>query len=100
MNVRNLAAIGALLSISVVVFAQTARRDGNWEVTMTMEMPGMPAGMPPMTATQCVTKEQAADPQRAFAQVPQRGNQQSDCKVSDFKTSGNKVTYKVKCTTP
>jgi len=97
---RNVAAVAALLCISFVVFAQGGRRDGQWEVTTTMEMPGMPAGMPPITATQCITKEQAADPQKAFAQVPQRGNQQNDCKVSDFKSSGNKVTYTVKCTTP
>ena len=33
-------------------------------------------------------------------QQPQRGNQQSDCKVSDYKLAGNKVTYSMKCTTP
>src|SRR5258705_6898669 len=89
--------------MTATVFAQGGRRDGKWEVTTTIEMPGMPAGrgMPAMTATQCVTKEQAADPQKMYAQqMPQRGNQESDCKVSDIKTSGNTTSWTIKCTTP
>jgi hypothetical protein len=67
-----------------------------------MEMAGMPngRGMPPMTVTQCITKEQAADPEKSLPQPPQRGGAQSDCKVSDLKTVGNKTTWTIKCTTP
>jgi hypothetical protein len=100
MSVRHAARIAAVLGLSAAVFAQGPRRDGKWAVTMTMEMAGMPAGMPPITTTQCITKEQAADPQKSVLQQPQRGNQQSDCKVSDYKVAGNKVTYSMKCTTP
>jgi len=103
MRVSKLVPIVALAMMTAAVFAQGARRDGKWEVTTTMEMPGMPAGrgMPAMTTTQCITKEQAADPQKMYSQqVPQRGGQQSDCKVSDFKNTGNKVNWTIKCTTP
>jgi Protein of unknown function (DUF3617) len=102
MNVRRVAALAALAACSAVVFAQTPRRDGKWEVTTQIEMAGMPAGrgMPAMTTTQCITKEQAADPQKAVPQPPQRGGAQSDCKVSDFKTTGSKINWTIKCTTP
>jgi uncharacterized protein DUF3617 len=102
MNVSRIVALTAVVACSAAVLAQGPRRDGKWEMTTQMEMPGMPAGrgLPPMTVTQCITKEQAADPQKSLPQPPQRGGQQSDCKVSDFKSTGNKVTWSIKCTTP
>ena len=63
----------------VVVLAATAsaqpgpRRDGNWEVTVQMEMAGMPQAMPPMTLKQCITPEQAKDPSQLVPQQPGRG---------------------------
>jgi hypothetical protein len=80
--------------------AQGPRRDGRWEVTTQMEMGGMPAPMPATTITQCITKEQASDPQRFVPRGPQRGSEQNDCKVENFKTDGNKVTWSMRCTTP
>jgi len=102
MNVSRIVALTAVIGCSVAVFAQGVRRDGKWEMTTQMEMAGMPAGrgIPPMTVTQCITKEQAADPQKSLPQPPQRGGQQTDCKVSDFKSTGNKVNWTIKCTTP
>jgi len=102
MNVSRIVALAAVIGCSVAVFAQ-GMRDGKWEMTTQIEMAGMPAGrgmptMPP--TTQCITKEQAADPQKLLAQVPQRGGQQNDCKVSDLKTTGNKTIWTIKCTTP
>src|SRR6185295_4011775 len=91
-----IATVVAVLGLSAASLAQAPRQDGLWDVKMEMEMPGMPARMPPMTTTQCITPEQAKDPQKA---VPQgrggRGNQ--DCKVSDYKQAGNKVTWSMKC---
>jgi hypothetical protein len=91
-----------LASAAAAVFAQAGgpRRDGNWEVTIEMQMPNMPAGMsmPPMKTTQCVTKEDAADPNKAAPRGPQRGGPPPDCKVSDYKAEGNKVSYKMVCT--
>lgn len=80
--------------------AQGPRRDGRWEVTTQMEMAGMPGRMPPTTITQCITKEQASDPQRFVPRSPQRGAEQNDCKVENVKTEGNKVTWSMRCTTP
>ena len=99
MTVSKVVSLAALLALSTAVLAQSPRRDGRWEVTMQMEMPGMPGGMPPFTSETCVTKEQADDPQRAVPQQPGRGGQ-SDCKTEDYKMTGNKVTWAMKCTTP
>lgn len=100
MTVRHAAPFALLVVLSAAVFAQGPRRDGRWEVTMQMEMPGMPSAMPPFTVEQCVTKEQANDPQRSVPQQPQRGGAQSDCKVEDYKMTGSKVSWTMRCTTP
>jgi Protein of unknown function (DUF3617) len=95
-SLASIATVAVVLGLSTASLAQAPRQDGLWEVKMEMEMPGMPTRMPPMTTTECITPEQAKDPQKA---VPQgrggRGNQ--DCKVSDYKQAGNKITWSMKC---
>lgn len=101
MAMRRMLAAAIVAALSVPVLAQSGpRRDGNWEVTVEMSMPGMPAGMamPPMKVTQCVTPQDAQDPQKL---VPRQGQQSSDmgnCTVSDYKTEGNKISWKMACT--
>jgi hypothetical protein len=91
------------LVASASMMAQTGpRRDGNWEVTMEMDMPGMPQGMsmPPIKTTQCITPQEANDPSKAVPQRPAgRGGaaNPNDCKVSDYKVEGNKVSWSMKC---
>lgn len=96
-----------LVAASVSLAAQSGpRRDGNWEITIEMQMPnmpGMPAGMagmtiPPVKTTQCITKADADDPTKALPSRPQRGGPPPDCKVSDYKTVGNKVSWSMVCT--
>jgi hypothetical protein len=68
---------------------------------MEMDMPGMPQGMsmPPIKTTQCVTKEDVADPNKMVPQRPggRGGANPNDCKVSDYKVDGNRVTWSMKC---
>ena len=88
---------GAVLTISAGILAQNQpRRDGDWEIKVEMQMPGMPMNMPAQTLRQCVTPQDVADPQKS---VPPsgRGRGQNDCKVSDYKTDGNKTTWSVSC---
>ena len=87
--------VTCLVAASWVVSAQGPRRDGRWEVSTEMEMPGMPMKMPPMKSLQCITKEQATDPGQSVPREAQDKN--SDCKVSDYKVAGNKVTWTMKC---
>jgi hypothetical protein len=87
MTCRHATVLSLLLGLSVSVFAQTPRKDGNWEVTMQVEVEGMPA-MPAKTMTQCVSKEDVADPQK-----PLLGRTSGNCTVSDHKVEGNKVSW-------
>jgi hypothetical protein len=90
----------AVVAVATVA-AQSPIRPGRWEVIMQMDMPNMPMKMPEMKTTQCVTPEQAKDPAGALPTGPQAGRGgNSDCKVTDYKVSGQTVTWKLACTTP
>jgi hypothetical protein len=79
-------AISAAFVLSA--FAAPNMQDGMWEITSTVEMKGMPAGMmKPMTHTTCLTQKDS---------VPEKPAK-SDCKMSDMKTSGNTVSWTVTC---
>jgi hypothetical protein len=82
-------------SFAALVVAQGPRRDGEWEVKMEMNMPGMPAGMPPTTTKQCITPADASDPKKAMP--PGRGGNQGNCTVSDYKIDGNTVSWSMAC---
>jgi len=96
MRLRALVVFAAGLAASVALLAQAPRMDGKWEVTGEMEMPGMTMKLP--VSTRCITKEEAADPQKAAPKGPGgRGGEESNCKVADYKIVGNKVTFTMKC---
>jgi hypothetical protein len=87
----------ALLTVALswtVLAQQSPMRPGNWEVTMKMNMQGM--DMPPMKHTQCITAQMLKDPQSSIPKGPGSG----DCKMTDYKFSGNSATYKMTCTQP
>jgi len=67
-----------------LVFAAPNMEDGLWEITMTVDMPGVPQRS--FTNTSCLTKEKA---------VPQ--TTESSCTMKDVKTQGNTVTWTVVC---
>jgi hypothetical protein len=90
----------AASAIAVPLLAQGARRDGKWEVTMQMEMDGMPQMMPPTTSTHCVTPEEARDPQKTLLQSDGRGRGMANCKVSDAKHETDKVSWSFQCDGP
>jgi len=64
-------------------------QDGEWEITMKIDMPGMPAGaMKPHTVKTCLTKENY---------VPKTNPTQTDCKMENQKIDGNTVSWSVVC---
>ena len=91
----SVAALTLVVTVSAIAQGPGPRRDGNWQVTMEMDMPGMPQKMPPMTLTQCITKADADDPTKLAPQA--RGAAPGNCKVSDFKNEGNKTTWSMRC---
>ncbi|HEX7829889.1 MAG TPA: DUF3617 family protein, partial [Thermoanaerobaculia bacterium] len=63
-----------------------------WRTTIQMEMPNMPVKMPPFTYEACVTEEDLKDPQKSVPNDPK-----NPCKVTDYKISGNTVTWTMDC---
>lgn len=92
-QIQAIAAVVSVMALSWVVFAQAPVRDGRWEISAEMDMPGMK--MPTVKTTQCITKEQANDPNQSLPKGSDDKN--SDCKVTDYKTVGNKVTWMMTC---
>lgn len=82
---KRLLALAALLPMAI---AQGAGTDELWEVTTQMNMAGMPPGMGGQTHQVC--SEKTADRKPV---IPAREN----CKVTDYKESGNKVTISITC---
>lgn len=66
-------------------------KPGNWQTTIQMEMPGMPVKMPPIVTSNCVTKEQAENPQ------PPKQMNDADCKVGDYKLEGSTISWTISC---
>ena len=94
MSFRKLSLAAAALTLwALPTFAASPQKPGNWQVSMEMDAPDMPMKMPPMTFSHCVTQEDVDNPDRA---VP-KGKQNSNCKVSDFKTEGKTISWTVKC---
>ena len=79
------------LVLPATSFSADTMRDGYWELISTMDMPGMPMQMPPTTIKHCYTKEDVKDPKKTVTT-------DKNCTVTDLKQSGNKVTWKMKCT--
>ncbi len=78
----------ALVALGLPLAASAAGQDELWEITSQMNIPGMPAGMGAQSSKVCQDK----DPGKQAVQ-----GQNENCKVTDTKKSGNRVTTTVKC---
>ena len=81
----------ALASALLAAFCMPAaaqEKDELWDITMKMEMAGMPMSMPARTSRMCVEKGAKDE-----SYVPQ----QSDCRNVESKRTGNKYTFKTVC---
>ena len=79
---------GTVLSVSAPALAADMMKPGLWEVTTTVQMPGMPFQPPPQTMRHCYTAQEVKE-----EPVPKN----NDCKITDLKSSGNKVSWKLEC---
>lgn len=80
--------LGSLLPATWVAAAKPNFQEGQWEYEVKMDMPGMPANMPPMKYSQCLTHKDV---------VPQPPQGQADCKNLSHKVNGDTVTWRVQC---
>lgn len=77
--------------LGLLLAAPAAAEQGSWwEMTSTMEMPGMPFAMPPTKVKFC----QPEGPPRE----PPDAKPDPNCKMTDMRTSGNTMKWKVVCT--
>ena len=86
---RCVAVAGGVLAFALTPMALAQGTDDLYEVTVRMEMVGMPMQMPAMTQRSCV-KKGGSDADA----VPRQDN----CKVTDAKRVGNKLTFAMVCT--
>ena len=78
----------------LALVAGAARADvqeGNWELTLTASIEGMPGNMAPMTQTKCITREDARDPSRLIGAG-------AGCQFSNKRDTGSEITFDVVCT--
>mgnify|MGYP003444649824 FL=1 len=78
----------ALIMSAVPAYA-VDMQEGKWETTVEMKMEG-PFPMPPMSFndTKCLTKKDM---------VPRTAQKDQKCETIEQKVSGNKVTWKIRC---
>lgn len=70
--------------------APPAMKPGLWELTLHVQMQGVSRGMPATRLQHCYHAEDIKDLRRT---IPN----QSNCKVADWKQSGNTITYRMSC---
>ena len=89
---RALVAVFCVLAVPTMSLAADGMRDGLWEITTKMEMPGMPMKMKPTVMKHCYSKADVMDRKKVIA------SRDKNCTVTDMKNSGNKVSWAMKCT--
>lgn len=84
--------IALLLSASLLgaapAMAETNIQEGLWEITIRMEVPGLPSNPAPVTSAHCL---------KDGSQVPQLLQKDSSCRITETKTAGDSVSWKMKC---
>jgi hypothetical protein len=85
--------ISILLMISCLTLITMASwaldfESGKYEITSRMEMPGMPAAIPPQTIVQCMTDQ---DP------IPNSNPENQDCKITDMQQTKTTVSWEMEC---
>jgi hypothetical protein len=90
MKLRTLALCALVLALALPAFA-AGMKAGKWQITIQMDMPGMPMKMPPINLTRCVTQAEADKPE------PPKAKKDDDCAISDYNLTGNTATWKVEC---
>ncbi|OGP93902.1 MAG: hypothetical protein A2Z19_05105 [Deltaproteobacteria bacterium RBG_16_54_18] len=84
-----------LFLISLFLFSCTVQKgpnmkEGLWEITVKMDIPGMPVQMAPQTYTQCLTQKEA---------VPKPKEENNTCEIVKQDIKGDTVSWLVECKT-
>lgn len=79
-----------LFLISGNALAGPNMNEGLWEITIKIEMPGIPMQMPLQTYTHCLTKKDM---------VPQKEEPNQECKIIKTDIKGDTVSWVIECKT-
>lgn len=85
--------VGLLLVLGMGVGGHAADlnfKEDLWELTLIMEMPGIPIALPPQTFTQCLTRDRSLP-------TPSEGFR--ECQVSRMEVQDSRVTWEWVCDT-
>lgn len=92
MKTKGLTAL--LCGILLLSFAELAigagMKPGLWEISTTMEMPGMPFQPPPTVIKHCYTSEEVKNNEKM---VPEQDN----CKITELNSSAGKISWNIVC---
>jgi hypothetical protein len=81
--------LSALLLRAAPAMAETNIQEGLWEITIRMELVGMTSGpAAPVASMHCL---------KDGSQVPQLLQKDSSCRITETKTAGDSVSWKMKC---
>ena len=95
MRFATLSLLSAALVSAPAPAAAPNMKDGLWEITVKMDMPGMPAGMKPQVVQQCFTKKDLEDPRKT---APSGGGPTDNrCQMTDYRMQGNGATWNMAC---
>jgi len=89
---RAAVAASFLLGFLPVLGADAPAKGDLWEVTSKMSMEGMPMEMPAQTTKVCATK--------VWTKPPGGDNPRQKCTRSEYKTTGDKITWTESCASP
>jgi hypothetical protein len=88
-----LAGIAGFLVLAAAANAAVPNiKEGLWEITVRMEIQGMPS-MPPQTMQQCITQKDISDPRM----MAPRDSKDSQCEVTEHKMQANSATWTMVC---
>jgi hypothetical protein len=87
---KKIAALTVLILILCVhiTFAAPDIKEGRWDITVKMEMPGMPMEMPAVQFTQCLSSQN---------NIPVNKDELKDCKILSSSTDGNTAKWVMQC---
>ena len=83
--------IACAMLISLPAYAATDALEGMWEIGLVMRVEGQDYG--PYTRQQCITKADAQDPAKLFADTGGTG-----CEYTNKRYFGNQFSFNVRCT--
>ncbi|MEA3195160.1 MAG: hypothetical protein QOD26_3493 [Betaproteobacteria bacterium] len=79
-----------LIAAAASAGARADIQEGNWEMTITTSVEGMPGGMGPITQARCLSGEDARDPTRLVGAG-------AGCEFSNKRDTGSEITFDVVC---